>query len=161
MVKLKQILLPTDFSDYAAEATKYACAFADQFAAHLHVLHVLPDLATHLPAFGMGLDFSELVERLPAERDRLEVDAIARLAKVLDPEWQKGKQVVLATKEGSAVAEILRYAKSHSIDLIVMSTHGRSGLAHALMGSVAEHVVRMSLCPVLTVKPQGHQFVMP
>jgi hypothetical protein len=54
-----------------------------------------------------------------------------------------------------------RYARQHVIDLIVLATHGRSGLAHVLIGSVAESVVRTTPCPVLTVRPEGHQFVMP
>ena len=63
--------------------------------------------------------------------------------------------------EGSPKAEIVRYARAENIDLIVISTHGRTGLAHMLIGSVAETVVRTSPCPVLTVRPKGHQFVMP
>jgi nucleotide-binding universal stress UspA family protein len=57
--------------------------------------------------------------------------------------------------------EIVRYARTHEIDLIVLATHGRSGLAHVIIGSVAESVVRTAPCPVLTVRPEGHQFVMP
>jgi nucleotide-binding universal stress UspA family protein len=63
--------------------------------------------------------------------------------------------------EGSPKAEIIAYARKHQIDLIVLATHGRSGLAHVLMGSVSESVVRTARCPVLTVRPEGHQFVMP
>ncbi|MFM7867597.1 MAG: universal stress protein, partial [Planctomycetaceae bacterium] len=62
---------------------------------------------------------------------------------------------------GAAFMEIIDYAKSQDIDLIVIGTHGRSGLSHILMGSVAERVVRAAPCPVLSVKPSGHQFVMP
>lgn len=57
--------------------------------------------------------------------------------------------------------EIIDYARENEIDLIVIGTHGRSGLMHILMGSVAERIVRKAPCPVLTVKPEGHQFVMP
>jgi nucleotide-binding universal stress UspA family protein len=63
--------------------------------------------------------------------------------------------------EGSPKAEIVRYARTHDMDPIVLATHGRSGLAHGQMGSVAEAVVRTSPCPVLTVRPEGHQFIMP
>lgn len=162
MVKIKSILLPTDFSKYAAEATNYACELASQFGSKLHVLHVLPDPAAMLPDFEMGLDFSEISQRIPESfHEQLELDALKRLAKVLDPEWQKGKSVVLATKEGLAHIEIIGYAKSHLIDLIVMGTHGRTGLSHALIGSVAERVVRTAPCPVLCVRSGQHQFVAP
>jgi nucleotide-binding universal stress UspA family protein len=57
--------------------------------------------------------------------------------------------------------EIVRYARTQEIDVIVLATHGRTGLAHVLIGSVAENVVRTAPCPVLTVRPEGHQFVMP
>jgi universal stress protein A len=57
--------------------------------------------------------------------------------------------------------EISNYARKHDVDLIVISTHGRTGLAHVIMGSVAETIVRTGPCPVLTVRPEGHQFVMP
>ena len=57
--------------------------------------------------------------------------------------------------------EIIRYARKQEIDLIVLATHGRTGLTHVLLGSVAENVVRTAPCPVLTVRPEGHQFVMP
>jgi universal stress protein A len=63
--------------------------------------------------------------------------------------------------EGSPKAEIVRYARKQDIDLIVLATHGRTGLSHVLMGSVAESIVRTAPCPVLTVRPEGHQFVMP
>jgi nucleotide-binding universal stress UspA family protein len=63
--------------------------------------------------------------------------------------------------EGPPKVEIVRYARTQDIDLIGLATHGRSGLAHVLIGSVAENVVRTAPCPVLTVRPEGHQFVMP
>lgn len=141
MIKLARILLPTDFSKFSGEATKYACALAEQFGAELHVLHVLEAQETAYP---------ELME--PVEK---------ALAQVLNPKWAEGRKVVKATAQGPAFLEIIKYAREHDIDLIVLGTHGRSGLVHVLVGSVAERVVRKSPCPVLTVRPEGHQFVMP
>jgi universal stress protein A len=69
--------------------------------------------------------------------------------------------VIQAVVEGSPKVEIIRYASKQNIDLIVLATHGRTGLPHLMMGSVAESVVRTAPCPVLTVRPEGHQFVMP
>ena len=83
------------------------------------------------------------------------------LAGILDPHWAAGRTVIQAVVEGSPKVEIIRYARKQDIDLIVLSTHGRTGLSHVIMGSVAESVVRTAPCPVLTVRPEGHQFVMP
>ncbi len=156
MIPLKRILLPTDFSEQSGEATRYACAFAEQFQAELHVLHVVEKLAATIP--------EAVVEMATALENYLEVaetKALAQLTKVLEPGWEQGKHVTLATRTGLAFLKIIEYAKEHEIDLIVMGTHGRTGLSHVLMGSVAERVVRMAPCPVLTVHPEGHQFVMP
>ena len=62
---------------------------------------------------------------------------------------------------GTPFLEVIRYAKDHDIDLVIVGTHGRTGLVHVLMGSVAEKIVRKAPCPVLAVRPEGHQFVMP
>ena len=148
MIALKRILLCTDFSDYSAVATNYACALAEQFDAELHLLHVVRDIMSVEPLPGSYLE-------------DLEKEAIGSLTKVLDPKWEKGRRVTLATRLGPPFLEIIRYAKAHEIDLIVIGTHGRSAMMHVLIGSVAERVVRKAPCPVLTVRPGEHQFVMP
>jgi nucleotide-binding universal stress UspA family protein len=153
-IELKRILLPTDFSSYSATATKYACELVTKFDAELHLLHTLEGHLSSTPTFGMGL-------ALPQHVQESRVAAEKALAGVLDPQWAVGRKVVQAVVEGSPKVEIVRYARTHEIDLIVLATHGRSGLAHVLIGSVAESVVRIAPCPVLTVRPEGHQFVMP
>ncbi len=152
MIQLKRVLLPTDFSELSSEATNYACALVEQFEAELHMLHVHERIT--ISEFGMGID----LERLMGEAEKA---AEAQMEKVLDEEWKDGRTVVTATVEGPPFLEIIRYAREHEIDLIVMATHGRSGVSHMLIGSVAEKVVRKAPCPVLTVHPKGHQFVMP
>lgn len=161
MINIKQILFPTDFSECSNEAKKYACALCEKFRAELHLLHVIHNLATEVPSFGMGLAFPAFLENIPAKMDELERHAIGSLAQELDPEWQKSNRATLATKQGPPFVEIVRYAKTHQIDMIVIGTHGRSALKHALMGSVAEKVVRKAPCPVLTVRPESHAFQMP
>jgi len=153
-IRLQKILLPTDFSTYSATATKYACELATKFDAELHLLHTLEHHASSTPAFGMGLALPSYVNESRAAAEK-------SLAAVLDPKWVPGRTVIQAVVEGSPKLEIIRYARTKEIDLIVLSTHGRSGLAHVIMGSVAENVVRTAPCPVLTVRPEGHQFVMP
>jgi nucleotide-binding universal stress UspA family protein len=153
-LRLQRILLPTDFSDYSAVATKYACELATKFDAELHVLHTLETHLASTPGFAMGL-------ALPQYLSESKVAAEKALTGVLDPQWAVGRKVVQAVVEGSPKVEIVRYARTQEIGLIVLATHGRSGLAHVIIGSVAESVVRTAPCPVLTVRPEVHRFVMP
>ena len=156
MIRLSRILLPTDFSKYAGEATKYACAFAEKFDAELHLLHVRETHLSSTPEFAAGLALPTPVKENPAACERALLD-------VLDSAWAQARRskITRSVADGTPFVEIVRYAREHSMDLIVLGTHGRSGLAHVLMGSVAERVVRKAPCPVLTVRPEGHQFVMP
>lgn len=153
-IQLQRILLPTDFSNCSAAATKYACELATRFDAELHLLHTLESHLASVPDFGMGLALPRSVTESTAAAEK-------SLAGVLDPKWSAGRKVIHAVVEGSPKTEIVRYAHKENIDLIVLATHGRTGLSHMLMGSVAESVVRTSPCPVLTVRPDGHQFVTP
>ena len=149
MVDLKRILVPTDFSEYSAVSLDYACSFAEKFNAELHLLHVLEMHASSTPVFAGGLVLTPQVQesRTAAEKSLLELEC--------------GREAIRATVVGPPFLEILRYARDNEIDLIVMGTHGRSGLAHVLVGSVAERVVRKASCPVLTVRHPKHEFVMP
>ena len=153
MIRLQRILLPTDFSEFSAEATKYASALAEQFGAELHLLYVVDELPVLAPDYG-GMNWQDFL-------DEMQTAARQQLASVLDPQWKAGQQVVEDVRRGTPFLEIVRYAKENDIDLIVLGTHGRSGLSHVLIGSVAERVVRSAPCPVLTVRPAGHQFVAP
>src|SRR5690606_25172381 len=109
---------------------------AHRFDSKLHFLHVLPEPTSWIPEFGMGLDFSEYVQQLPAHRERMELEALNRLSKVCEAEALPRARVTLATTFGPAHIEIVKYAKTHHCDLIVMGTHGRTGLPHVLLGSV-------------------------
>lgn len=149
-----KILLPTDFSKYSAAATKYACELASKFDAESQVLHALEILSPYRPGFEMGVVLPEFLNETRA-------DAEKSLNEVVDPDWAAGHRVIPTMVVGSPKVEIVRYARQHDIDLIVLSTHGRTGLAHVILGSVAENVVRTAPCPVLTVRPKEFQFVMP
>ena len=155
MIRLKKILFPTDFSDGSKRAQEYACALAEQFQSHLHVLHVLQDIT---PFIGNGGAMLSLPNIYFVEQRQAAEDALKRL---LPDQWARGKQVIRATRQGNPYVEVVDYAKENDIDVIVIGTHGRTALLHMLLGSVAEKVVRKSPCPVLTVHPQGHQFVEP
>ncbi|MFN9719028.1 MAG: universal stress protein [Planctomycetota bacterium] len=153
-LQLQRILLPTDFSDHSSAAKTYASALASRFDAELHVLHILEQYYSLTPDFALGL-------ALPRTISESKDLAKTKLSTFLDPQWIGCRNVVHQVVDGSPKAEIVRYARDQTIDLIVMSTHGRSALAQVMIGSVAESVVRTAPCPVLTVRPQGHQFVMP
>ena len=156
MIKLDRILVPTDFSDFSKPALTYGCAMAARFDAELHLLHVVPDPAMLVPE---AAAFS--VESMEAQAEMLRTDAMKTLSNLPADGWSNEKTIVREVRVGAAFMEIIDYARETDIDLIVIGTHGRSGLMHVLMGSVAERIVRKSPCPVLTVKPEGHQFVMP
>lgn len=154
MIQLNKILVPTDFSDFGKPAIAYACAIAARFEAELHLLNVVPDQAMLVPEVAA---FSP--ESMQAQSESLVREAQRQLAELPGDGWENGKAIVRQVRTGPAAIEIIEYAKAENIDLIVIGTHGRSGLMHILMGSVAERVVRNAPCPVLTVKPEGHQFV--
>jgi nucleotide-binding universal stress UspA family protein len=153
MIAIKKILYPTDFSDCAKTAEEYAGALAEQFQAELHILNVVADVMMMMPEPGSALSLPQnYLLDLITEADRA-------LAKSFPDAAKSGRTVVRTQRVGNPFAEIVKYAEEQDIDLIVVGTHGRGGLAHMLLGSVAEKVVRKAPCPVLTVRPAGHQFV--
>ena len=154
MIQLKNILIPTDFSDHSAKAAAYAFALASKFGSKVHLLHVQEMVQSPAPDFVMGL-------AIPSHVRESKEAALAGMTKFLEASDWKSHDVICEAVEGVPFVEIIRYSKNHDIDLIVLGTHGRSGLMHVLLGSVAERVVRKAPCPVMTVRPDGHQFVMP
>jgi len=150
MIALQRILVPHDFSETSEAAVKYAVALAKNFGARLHLLHVGDQARLALDTeFPLGLEGA--VEDAVRER----------LLKILTPAEQADLKPEFAVRAGVPATEIIRYAKDHDVDLIVMGTHGRGFVGHALMGSVAEKVVRTAPCPVLSVQTKQHEFVMP
>ncbi|MEZ5943733.1 MAG: universal stress protein [Planctomycetaceae bacterium] len=155
MIRLQKILVPTDFSDFSNHAVRYGCEFAKRFNAELHLVSVVEDVYPLVPESGM------LLPTAANYLNELKTAAEQTLATRPDSAWVEGVSVKREVLIGTAFLEIIRYAKDEDIDLIVIGTHGRTGLVHVLMGSVAEKVVRKAPCPVLTVRPEGHDFVMP
>lgn len=153
-IQLRKILLPTDFSQYSSAAEDYACELAAKFKADLHVLHVIEPHLSATPDFGLGLNLPKYISESKAAAQRC-------LDRIPDPKSASGISVTRVLLDGATKSEVIRYARNENIDLIVIATHGRTGLSHVIMGSVAESIVRTAPCPVLTVRPEGHQFVMP
>lgn len=151
----RRILFPTDFSDYSLSALPYAIGLAEDYGAELHVLHVVPtpDWAVQFEQVAPVLEPSFFEDMEKAAAERLRALAAERVGDHL--------RVTTAVRRGVAFLEIVHYAREQEIDLIVIATHGRSGLQHALFGSVAEKVVRKAPCPVLSIRPAGHEFTMP
>ena len=146
---ITHILVPTDFSNTADVALTYAKTLADQLNASLHVIHVLAD-----PYVVTPFDVPTPME--PEIRQHTLEDVRACLLERLDADEEQRFRGTRAIVRGLAAKQIAQYAADHSIDLIVMGTHGRRGVAHLLLGSVAEHVGRIAPCPVLTVRdPQN------
>lgn len=161
MVKIERVVAPTDFSDSAGHALEYARRFCELFDAELHLLHVIHDLSVEVPDFGMGLAFPAYLEHLPERQQQMEEETLKALAELVEPGWSQQHRVSLVTRQGVPYVEIVRYARELHADLIVMGTHGRTGVSHALLGSVAERVVRKAHCPVLTVSQKDFQFEHP
>lgn len=150
MIALHRILIPHDFSETSDAAVKYGIALARNFGARLHLLHVGDDARLALETeFPLGLE--------GAVQDAVR----ERLMKIFTPVEQTVLKPEFAVVPGLPAAEIVRYAREHDIDLIVMGTHGRGFVGHVVMGSVAEKVVRAAPCPVLTVRRPQHEFVLP
>ena len=134
----ERILIPTDGSENVADAIEKGVAIATQFDASVHALSVVPHVVTR--------------DRLRYDPETAAADAVEAVEKRCREE---GLDVRTETRKGNAPQEILVYSQENEIDLIVMGTHGRTGLNHAIIGSVAERVVRNSSIPVLTVRPEG------
>lgn len=153
MIDLRHILVPTDFSKSSQNALTYALAFAGKFGAEIHLLHVVQDIALFIPEAVMpSVPISPPAEQFRAAAQSALERAIAEQAK-------SGVTIHAEVCEGLSHQEIVRFARDKNIDLIVMGTHGHTGLAHVFMGSVAEKVVRRAPCPVLTVRHPEHEFV--
>jgi nucleotide-binding universal stress UspA family protein len=141
------ILVPTDFSVYSDAALEYARAIAAQFRSTLHLLHVIDAQLVAGPP-GSEIYIGESAE-LHAELFDNAKDRLAqRAARPAGAPFTVTTEVIV----GTSAPAIIDVAAGRGIDLIVMGTHGRTGLAHLLMGSVAERVVRFAPCPVLTIR---------
>jgi len=142
------ILAATDFSAASEQAVTYAASLALEFGATLHLLHVVPDpilAAAWSEAYAYDLD--KLGERLRRDAERQLAERAARI---------EGIVVTRDALIGRPASTITAIAADRDVDLIVMGTHGRSGVSHLFMGSVAERVVRTAPCPVLTVREGAH-----
>ena len=145
MIVLRNILVPTDFGAAAEAALRYGRTLAETFGADLHVLHVMESVFLQA-RFADPATIEAVVRKQLSDR-------------VVADEQRRFQTHAVIEKFDSPSDAIVRYAKSATIDLIVMGTHGHNGAAHVLMGSVAERVVRTAPCPVLVVRHPEREFI--
>jgi len=143
----KVILVPVDFSPFAERALDYAVALATALDAKVHIFH-----CATLPSYGVP----ELSAAVTASWiEQLVEDGKAALHKLADARGASERIAGTLLRTGDARDEIVRVCEELRVDLVVMGTHGRRGVRRALLGSVAESVVRTAPCPVLTVRGTG------
>lgn len=146
MITISRILHPTDLSKNSKPAFHYAGEFALHFKAELHLLNIVDTRFNGSPAEPefFHMDFlHEYQMEMQKQLQKLTFDGI-----------EKCTSLIRKVQPGIPYLEIPHYAEKNGIDIIIMGTHGRTGMRHLLIGSVAENVVRRSRCPVLTISPE-------
>lgn len=153
-MQIKTILFPTDFSNGARAAMDHAASLAKDYHAKLILLYVIQDISIAEWYIPSSLSVSDLLEDMQKsatkEMDKWATEVSAHV-----------KNVETKVVRGVPFVEIVRTAKDIQADLVVIGTHGRTGIDHLLFGSTAEKVVRKAPCPVLTVRIVGKEFTMP
>jgi nucleotide-binding universal stress UspA family protein len=142
---IKKVLVPIDFSDYSKSALKYAVNFAKSFGAEMYLVYVVEPVI-YPPDFSMG---QIAMPSINTEWDDRARDELAKLAKTEISPDVKVKTII---KTGKPFVEIIETAEEEAVDIIIISTHGHTGVEHILFGSTAEKVVRKAPCPVLTLR---------
>jgi universal stress protein A len=145
-MEIRHLLVPTDFSEGSKQALEYALGLARTCGAKLTLLHVV-----ELPSY--ITDGHTPVHLLMALRDDMQASARRELARLLPEGSGTPVEIVRQVVVGAPHQQILEAAAAERVDWIVMATHGRTGLSHLVMGSVAERVLRTAPCPVLTIRP--------
>jgi nucleotide-binding universal stress UspA family protein len=151
-IALRRILVPIDFSEHSKNALKYAIPFAEQFHASIDLIYVVEP--TIYPA-----DFSFGQIGFPNVEEELRSRGSNELENLIRKQIAKRVPAGKAVRTGKPFYEINQYAEEREIDLIIIATHGHSGVEHMLFGSTAEKVVRKAACPVLVVRTGEHEFI--
>ena len=145
MLNFNIIVVPTDLSDYSLRALPYAIGLAERFDARLKILCINEPAVPISDVTWAGID-------VHATDDTLLAEARQTLDRIIREQVPNGLDVEANVITGNPVEAIIEYAREQNADLLVMCTHGRTGLSHVLMGSTAEAVVRRAPCPVLTLR---------
>ncbi len=151
MLNIKNIIVPTDFSKLSQSAFEYAKDLAEKMDATLHLVYVLEKTPPFLAMRSLDISEEEVmksmtehaIKQLKQTADQIKEDSAVKIIEVL--------------RHGVDYEEIVNYSKEINNDLIVIATHGRTGILHTLLGSVAEKVIRYAKCPVLVITPQEEE----
>jgi universal stress protein A len=154
MPTITRIVVPIDFSEYSKQAFRYAIDFAQTFGAEMILVYVVEPVI--YPA-----DFSFGQVALPSLERELHDRSLEQLNLLIETEIPEGISARCVIRSGKPFVEIIQVAKEEQADLIIIATHGHSGIEHVLFGSTAEKVVRKSSCPVLSLRSPDREFVMP
>ncbi|MEI7906172.1 MAG: universal stress protein [Bacteroidota bacterium] len=152
VIGLKKILVPIDFSDNSKKALRYAIPFAQQFNASLILVYIVEP--TIYPSdFGFGqVGFPDVEKELHQK-------AVAEMSELIDSVVPASLKTQTLVGSGIPFVEITTYAKQEEVDMIIVATHGRTGVEHILFGSTAEKIIRKAPCPVLVVRSEEHDFI--
>jgi universal stress protein A len=151
-IKLKRILVPVDFSDESKKALKYAVTFSREFKASLLFLHVVESVYYPAEMGYVPVDLAELERNLTKSAE-------TKLRELVRTSAGRSHSAEILVEQGRTLQTIASVAKGRKIDLIIMASHGHTGLKHVLLGSTTERVVRHAPCPVLVVRQREHDFV--
>ena len=143
--EISKVLVPIDFSAYSKSALKYAVSFVKHFNAKLILVYVVEPVI-YPPDFSMG---QIAIPSVDLDMDRRALDELNKLAELEIP---ADIQVLSVVKTGKPFIEIIETAGDQDADLIIIATHGHTGMEHILFGSTAEKVIRKAPCPVLTLR---------
>ncbi|MFZ4620596.1 MAG: universal stress protein [Bacteroidota bacterium] len=151
-IGLKTILVPIDFSDNSKKALRYAIPFAQQFSASL-ILAYIVEPTIYPSDFGFGqIGFPDVEKELHEK-------ALKELTELKDSLVPQELNAEMLVGTGIPFVEITQFAKEHEVDIIIVATHGRTGVEHILFGSTAEKIIRKAPCPVLVVRSEEHDFI--
>lgn len=154
MEVIKKILLPTDFSEGSIAVISYVLSLASKYDAHIDILHIIHEFGDMTDFYVPHMSY-DVIEKEMEDAARNNMENFCR-------ENFEGKaKFEIHTRKGTPFLEIIQAARDLNSDLIVMGTHGRTGIDHILFGSTAEKVVRKSPIPVMTVRAEGKEFKMP
>lgn len=151
VVKIRRIMVPLDFSDHSHKALSYAVKLAEQFDSELELVHVVTPVI-----YAEGMVLPAAMENLDCETEKNARKELAKLAKRNEVAALEHKTTVLT---GTPYDEIVSHARRRETDLLLITTHGRTGLQHFLLGSTAEKILRHAPCPVMVVRDKEHEFV--
>ncbi len=152
MINIKNILCPVDHSDCSKEALKYAVSFAIKDNSKLYLLHVI-DIRT------FDESINAMTPQIPDDKTLAQLKT--KLLDCIPEEMRDDMDVEALVVQGIPFVEIIATAKKNDVDMIVLGSHGRTGITHMMMGSVSEKVVRKAPCPVLIVRKSDQKFTMP